>query len=48
MSPSATVPVWVLSVPSEKAPHKPGHLLIGQDIPEPISCHDDHILLFQC
>lgn len=38
-------PVWVLSVAREEAPHQPCHLLIGQDIPEPISCHDNHVLL---
>lgn len=40
--------MWVLSVPSEEAPHKQCHLLIGQDIPEPVSCHDNHIILLQC
>lgn len=41
--------MWViLLVPSEEAPYKQCHLLIGQDIPEPISCHDNHIILLQC
>lgn len=41
------VPVRVLGVAGEEAPDQLSHLLIGQDIPEPISCHDNHIIILQ-
>lgn len=39
--------MWILLVAREEAPHQLCHLLIGQDIPKSIGCHDEHILLLQ-